>query len=80
MPPVITVTQNGAAIRALRRARGLTIAALSRQIGVTAPYLSKVERETKTPSLDLAERLAGELHVELAALLREPAPKKKVTP
>lgn len=74
MPPVITVTQNGRAIRAIRRAKRLTIAALSERVGVTAPYLSKVEREVKSPSLTLAERIAGELHVELGALLREPAP------
>ncbi|MFF4779440.1 helix-turn-helix domain-containing protein [Microtetraspora fusca] len=74
MPPVITVRQNGASMRALRQARGLTINALSQRLSVTCAYLSKVEREVKSPSLALAERLAGELDVELGALLREPAP------
>ncbi|SDI40340.1 Helix-turn-helix [Sinosporangium album] len=80
MPPVETVRHNGPSIRAWRRARGLTITALSKQIEITPSYLSKVERESKTSlSLALACRLASHLKVDLEVLLREkPAVQKKV--
>jgi methanogenic corrinoid protein MtbC1/DNA-binding XRE family transcriptional regulator len=66
----------GRRIQELRRARGLSQAALGGAAGLTRSYLSAVEQGRQNITLDAALRLAGALRVQVAELLREgdPAP------
>jgi transcriptional regulator with XRE-family HTH domain len=66
-------TQNGAVgarVRALREAMGLSLRDLSERSGVSAPMLSQVERGETSPTLSVAERIAGGLDLSLSQLLR----------
>lgn len=60
---------NGAALRDLREARGLTIADLARKVGVGHPHLSRVERGINQASPALIRHLAEVLHVDVLSLL-----------
>ena len=51
----------GADLRALRRARGLTLAALARRIGRSVGWLSQVERDLAQPTISDLRRLAEAL-------------------
>ncbi len=53
----------GAALRALRERRGLTIAALARQVGISAAAISQIESGTVQPSVTTLRRLAAALGV-----------------
>jgi transcriptional regulator with XRE-family HTH domain len=68
MPPVPTIPHNGAAIRAIRLIRGYSVADLARRVAVTSSALSNIERENKRLSVTLANRIARELCVDLAAI------------
>lgn len=57
-------------IRQLRAARGLSQETLAVDAGVAAPYLSGIERGTVNPTVDVLDRLAGALDVEVDVLLR----------
>jgi len=72
VPPTPTVRVNGAAIRALRLARGYKVAELAARVAVTSGALRNIELERKRPSVVLANRIARGLSVDLAAILREP--------
>jgi transcriptional regulator with XRE-family HTH domain len=72
VPPTRTVDQNGAAIRAIREIRGYSVADLARRVEITAPALSNIELQRKRLSAALANRIARELAVDIAALLRTP--------
>jgi transcriptional regulator with XRE-family HTH domain len=61
---------DGPAVVRLREAAGLSQAQLAEQSGIAAPYLSQLENGRKRPSPDVAARLARELGVELARILR----------
>jgi XRE family transcriptional regulator, regulator of sulfur utilization len=68
-----TVTANGAVgarVRALREGLGLSLRDLSDRSGVSAPMLSQVERGETSPTLAVAERIAGGLELSLSQLLR----------
>jgi transcriptional regulator with XRE-family HTH domain len=69
MPPVRTVPHNGAAVRAFREIRGLSVAELARRVEVTGGAMSNIERETKRLSVILANRIARELGVDVAAII-----------
>lgn len=56
----------GAEIRALRRARGLTLSDLAEASGVSLSHVSAIERGAVNPSLVKIERLAGALAVPAA--------------
>jgi transcriptional regulator with XRE-family HTH domain len=60
----------GPRLRALREAAGLSLRDLSERCGVSAPMLSQVEREETSPTLAIAERIAGGLGLRLSQLLR----------
>jgi len=65
----------GADLRALRRARGLTLAALAARIGRSVGWLSQVERDISQPAIDDLRRLARALEVPLSLFFgRSPAP------
>src|SRR3954453_22319883 len=60
----------GARVRALREAEGLSLRDLSERSGVSAPMLSQVERGETSPTVSVAERIAGGLELRLSQLLR----------
>ena len=69
----VVSTQNGVAgkrIRALREGMDLSLRDLAARSGVSAPMLSQVERGETSPSLAIAERIAGGLDLTLSQLLR----------
>ncbi|MBM0204560.1 helix-turn-helix transcriptional regulator [Micromonospora sp. STR1s_5] len=57
-------------VRQLRAARGLSQEVLGVDAGVAAPYLSRIENGTVNPSVDVIDRLATALGVEIDVLLR----------
>src|SRR6476661_8624416 len=60
----------GARVRALREAEGLSLRDLAERSGVSAPMLSQVERGETSPTISVAERIAGGLELSLSQLLR----------
>ena len=60
----------GARLRALREGMGLSLRDLADRSGVSAPMLSQVERGETSPTLSVAERIAGGLELNLSQLLR----------
>ena len=70
---IATVTEPaevGSRIRALREAMDLSLRDLAERSGVSAPMLSQVERGETSPTLAVAERIAGGLELSLSQLLR----------
>jgi transcriptional regulator with XRE-family HTH domain len=68
-----TIAANGAVgarIRALREGLDLSLRDLADRTGVSAPMLSQVERGETSPTLAVAERIAGGLDLSLSQLLR----------
>jgi XRE family transcriptional regulator, regulator of sulfur utilization len=60
----------GTRIRSLREAMDLSLRDLAERSGVSAPMLSQVERGETSPTLAVAERIAGGLELSLSQLLR----------
>jgi transcriptional regulator with XRE-family HTH domain len=60
----------GTRIRSLRDAMDLSLRDLADRSGVSAPMLSQVERGETSPTLAVAERIAGGLELSLSQLLR----------
>src|SRR3954447_5135359 len=60
----------GPRVRALREAMDLSLRDLAERSGVSAPMLSQVERGETSPTLAVAERIAGGLELSLSQLLR----------
>jgi transcriptional regulator with XRE-family HTH domain len=60
----------GTRIRHLREAMDLSLRDLAERSGVSAPMLSQVERGETSPTLSVAERMAGGLELTLSQLLR----------
>lgn len=59
----------GAQVRRRRRDRGLTLAAVSELTGLNVGYLSQVENDKASPSLETLAALAGALDVPIAWFL-----------
>lgn len=55
----------GKRIKELRRKRGLSQEQLSERAEITPNYLSRVERGTENPTLDMFMKLANALEVEM---------------
>lgn len=69
----VVATHNGALgtrVKALREAMDLSLRDLAGRTGVSAPMLSQVERGETSPTLAVAERIAGGLELTLSQLLR----------
>lgn len=64
-------------LRRLRVDRGISQEALAVDARVSAPYVSGIERAERNPSLDVLERLALALKVDVTDLL---APTSMVAP
>ena len=60
----------GTRIRRLREGMDLSLRDLADRSGVSAPMLSQVERGETSPTLQVAERIAGGLELSLSQLLR----------
>ena len=68
----------GARLRELRQEKGLKLAALANQSGVSLAYVSEVERGRKLPSLEVLDRLAGALGLSVLEVLDGVAPYDRV--
>ena len=60
----------GGRFKTLREGMDLSLRDLADRSGVSAPMLSQVERGETSPTLALAERIAGGLELSLSQLLR----------
>ena len=58
----------GRRIKEARQAKGLSQEALSEKIGMSAKYLSSVERGKENPTLDTLVKLADALEIETSEL------------
>lgn len=63
----------GADLRALRKARGLTLAELSAELDRSVGWLSQVERDLSTPSITDLRHIAAALGVSVSMLARHAA-------
>jgi transcriptional regulator with XRE-family HTH domain len=68
----------GARIRALRTDRGLTLSQVGASAGLNVGYLSQVETDKASPSLETLAALADALDVPITWLLVDVAPKPQV--
>lgn len=59
-------------LRALRVAQGLSQERLAADAGIDRAYVGGIERQTENPTIDLLERLATALKVDIPALLTLP--------
>lgn len=64
----------GADIRALRKARGLTLSELGDLLGRSVGWLSQVERDLSEPSITDLRYIAKALDVSVSSLFRSAAP------
>lgn len=65
--------QNGAAIRAIRKAQKIKLTDMAQRIGVNAGFLCHVEANRRHASQRTIERLAEELAVPVEAISRDPS-------
>lgn len=63
----------GADLRALRKARGMTLSALAETLGRSVGWLSQVERDKSDPSITDLREIAGALDVPVSMLFRHAA-------
>lgn len=61
-------------VRRVRVARGMSSEALAAEAGVDRVYLGRIERGIANPTVDLLERLASTLGIELVELFTVPPP------
>ncbi|HTX07853.1 MAG TPA: XRE family transcriptional regulator [Solirubrobacteraceae bacterium] len=64
----------GRTLRALRTSRGLRLADLARESGLSAPFLSQVEQGQSDISVGRLIRIAQALHVSVTDLIELPPP------
>lgn len=65
------MTPNGAALRSIREARGLSLRRLADLIERTPGYLSRIERNLQPAGAETLRRCADALNVPLDAITRE---------
>jgi len=65
-------SQLGDRLRAFRRARGLTLAALATKTGLSKGFLSQLERGAKIPSISSLLKVAASLSINVGALFDTP--------
>jgi transcriptional regulator with XRE-family HTH domain len=73
-PPPAESRTLGADIRALRKARGLTLFQLGETLGRSIGWLSQVERDKSEPSISDLRHMASALDVSVSSLFRSVAP------
>jgi transcriptional regulator with XRE-family HTH domain len=64
----------GKRLRALRNEWGLTLAQLGKQVGLSASYLSQIERGVAMPSLSRLTTIASALDVEMGYFFEDDVP------
>ena len=64
----------GKRLRASRKERGLTLAQLGQQVGLSASYLSQIERGVAMPSLSRLATIARTLDVEVGYFFEDDVP------
>ena len=64
----------GRRLKALRTEQGITLAQLGDVVGLSASYLSQIERNKAKPSLSTLSSIAETLGVELRSFFEYPAP------
>jgi len=68
----------GKQVKFHRKRLKMSLRTLADQSGVTATYLSKIERGMSNPSVDIIRRIAQALHVSIFNLLQEGKEKNRV--
>ncbi|WP_420012366.1 helix-turn-helix domain-containing protein [Tateyamaria sp.] len=68
-----TVDSLGADLRALRKARGLTLQAMANAVGRSVGWVSQVERDLSEPSITDLRHIAATLDVAVSTLFRRGA-------
>jgi len=63
----------GADLRALRKARGMTLSDLGDVLGKSVGWISQVERDISDPSIDDLREMAKALNVSVSSLFRQKA-------
>ncbi|MDE5452940.1 helix-turn-helix domain-containing protein [Bradyrhizobium sp. CSA112] len=61
-------------LRKLRAARGISQEELAHRAGIDRTYISSLERSVYAASIDVLDRIARVLNVEVSDLLKRPAP------
>jgi transcriptional regulator with XRE-family HTH domain len=61
-------------VRRIRVRRGISSEALAADAGVDRAYVSRIERAVANPTIDVLERIARVLGVEMAELFAVPKP------
>jgi transcriptional regulator with XRE-family HTH domain len=56
-------------LRVLRKQKGFTQEELAFRAGINRNYVGQIEREEKSPTVDMIEKLAGSLATEPESLL-----------
>lgn len=56
-------------LRRLREARGFSQEEFAERAGLHRTYVSMIERQTRNPTIDVLEKIAGALEVDPAELL-----------
>ena len=69
---------NGASIRQLRLAKGMTLQELAAQTRTTAGYLSQLERDLVDPSLSTLRKIAQALDARFPGISESTAWKKRI--
>lgn len=64
-------------VRKLRGELGLSQERLAADAGLDRAYLGGIERQAENPTIDVMEKLAAALSVEMEALLRRPGAKER---
>ncbi len=57
------------ALKTIRLYHRVTQAELADQIGISRPYLNEIERNKKTPSLDILQKYADRFDVPLSSIM-----------
>ena len=65
----VALLELGKAIKIVRQAKGLRLAALAKAAGISLPFLSLIEAEERQPSLAVLRRLAASLGVPSEVLI-----------
>jgi transcriptional regulator with XRE-family HTH domain len=72
--PERKLRQNGSALRDFRERSGIKRSVLAEQVGITYPALANIENEHRDVSIEVLNRLANALAVNLRSVLRNPPP------
>jgi transcriptional regulator with XRE-family HTH domain len=59
-------------LRILRKQKGLSQEALAHQAGIDRNYVGQIEREEKSPTIDMIEKLATALAIDPIAFMTKP--------